>query len=489
MEAAIISTGSFPPIERAQWLEALRSDMPARSGDAPMAPSYADLHFEQLRQDPARAGRMSFSGGGWTIVQRVDDTNAKRANAQAQADIAAGATGLAIVFEGAPNAFGYGLPARPEALAAALHNIPLNRIYLRIDVHPSSRASVDWIIELMRRKKVDPSRLSLSFGIDPAAVFAGNGSLRMSLEALHASMPQSLAHFFAMGIPAVLLEADGRVLHNAGATEAQELGAMIAGAVSHLRMFQEARQPLIYATPHIGFALSVNQDQFLSIAKLRALRRLWAKAQEACGLQPITAKIHAETSYRMLTLRAPENNILRSSMAAFAAAAGGADTISVLPPNLAHGLPDRRGRQIARNSQLVLSEETHLSSLASPAIGSEDLDFLTASLCAAAWEEFRQIEAEGGLLTSLAAGLVQQRVVAARQNGLTHMRDGSVKIVGTTDQLQTRPDLEKVSTLKAERREIARDGVVFCENLPPLRLDEMLDDANAAELDAAPSTN
>ncbi|SFI59928.1 methylmalonyl-CoA mutase family protein [Aerobium aerolatum] len=484
MEAAIISTGSFPPIDRAQWLEALRGEAFARSGEAPVSPSYADLHFEQLRQEPARAGQFPLSGGGWTIVQRVDDVNAKRANAQAQFDIEAGATGLAIVFEGAPNAFGYGLPARPEALAAALHNIPLNRIYLRIDVHPSSRVTIDWIIELMRRKRVDPSRLSLSFGIDPAAVFAGNGSLRMSLEALRASMPQSLAHFFAMGIPATLLEADGRVLHNAGATEAQELGAMMAGAVSHLRMFQEARQPLIYATPHIGFALSVTQDQFLSIAKLRALRLLWAKAQEACGLQPIAAKIHAETSYRMLTLRAPENNILRSSMAAFAAAAGGADTISVLPPNIPHGLPDRRGRQIARNAQLVLSEETHLSSLASPAFGSEELNILTASLCAAAWDEFRQIEAEGGLLNSLGKGMVQQRVTAARQQALAQMQGGKVRIVGTSGQLHLRPDVEKVSTLKAERREVPQDGVVFCDSLPPLRLDEMLDDANIADADA-----
>src|SRR5690606_14737693 len=269
----------------------------------------SDLRFEQLRQDPSTPSLLAHAAPSWTIVQRVDDVDPRRANHQAQEDIAAGATGLAIIFEGAPNAFGYGLPARPEALAAALHNIQLNRIYLRIDVHPSSRASVDWIVELMRRKKVDPARRGLSFGIDPAAIFAGNGSLRMSIEALQASMPQSLAHFFGMGIPAVLLEADGRVFHNAGATEAQELGAMLASAVSHLRMFQEARQPLIYATPHIGFALSVTQDQFLSIAKLRALRLLWAKAQEACGLQPIAAKIHAETSYRMLTLRAPENNI------------------------------------------------------------------------------------------------------------------------------------------------------------------------------------
>lgn len=468
MEAAIINTGTFPPISRAQWLETLRAGGAAlRRGDAPPPLSYSDLQFENLRQNGSQPGAVA---PGWTIVQRVDDSDAKRANHQAQDDIAGGATGLAIVFEGAPNAFGYGLPARPEALAAALHNVQLNRIYLRIDVHPSSRASVDWIVELMRRKKVDPARLSLSFGIDPAAIFAGNGSLRMSIEALKASMPPSLAHFFAMGIPAVLLEADGRVMHNAGATEAQELGVMLASAVSHLRMFQEARQPLVYAAPHIGFALCADQDQLLSIAKIRALRRLWAQLQEACAIPPSPAKVHVETSYRMLSARGVETNILRNTLAAFSAAAGGADTISVLPHTAPLGLAESKARELARNAQLVLAGETHLSLFADPQGSSEDLDILTASLCEAAWEEFRQIEAEGGLLTSLAAGKVQRRVIAARDSRLEKLREHGSGVVGASG---TAAD-DSIAMLKADRREASSDGVVFCESLPPVRLEELL---------------
>ncbi|TIX46390.1 MAG: methylmalonyl-CoA mutase, partial [Mesorhizobium sp.] len=139
---------------------------------------------------------------------------------------------------------------------------------------------------------------------------------------LQESMPQSMAHFFSMGVPGVLLEADGRVFHNAGATEAQELGTMLASAVSYLRMFEKARQPLVYAAPHIGFALSVDQDQLLSMAKVRALRRLWARIQEVCSIPASTASIHAETSYRMMTTADPETNILRTAIACFAPAAG-----------------------------------------------------------------------------------------------------------------------------------------------------------------------
>ena len=227
----------------------------------------------------------------WIVTQRIDDPDPHRANRQALEDIEQGATGLALVFEGAPNAFGYGLPAKPEALAIALHNVPFNRVHIRLDVHPASRASVDWLVVLLGKRRADPAKLSVSFGIDPAAAFAGNGRLRMSIEALRASMPQSLAHFFALGLPGILLEGDGRVFHNAGATEAQELGIALASAVSHLRMFEEARQALVYAAPHIGFSIAVDQDQFLSIAKLQgAAAAVGARAGDL--LDPAGARRH-----------------------------------------------------------------------------------------------------------------------------------------------------------------------------------------------------
>ena len=121
----------------------------------------------------------------------------------------------------------------------------------------------------------------------------------------------------------MLLEADGRVFHNAGATEAQELGIMLASAVSYLRMFEKARQPLVYAAPHIGFALSVDQDQFLSMAKVRALRMLWARVQETCSIPQLPANIHAETSFRMMTALDPETNILRTTIALLRRGRGG----------------------------------------------------------------------------------------------------------------------------------------------------------------------
>lgn len=408
----------------------------------------------------------------WIVSQRIDDPDVGRAKAQAMDDVAQGATGLSLVFEGAPNAFGYGLPRTAKALETVLDGVPLNRVQVRIDAHPWSRAVADWLVAFLGKRRSDPAKLNLSFGIDPAAIFAGTGRLRMSIEALQASMPQSLAHFFSMGVPGVLLEADGRVFHNAGATEAQELGTMLASAVSYLRMFEQARQPLVYAAPHIGFALSVDQDQLLSMAKVRALRRLWARIQETCSIPASTANIHAETSFRMMTMADPETNILRTAIAAFAAAAGGADSISILPHTIAHGLPAGFARRVARNAQLIMANESHIDHVADPAYGSGAVEALTLGLCEAAWDEFQKIEAEGGVLSSLSQGHIQKRVKAAAARRNAAYLTGERAIIGTT--LYPPTSERPVETLAAERRPAFTDGVAVCEPLFPVRVDQSI---------------
>lgn len=477
MDRSILTEAGFPDVDRKQWLELVARSL-GKDTDYESLVSRTDggiaidpLHERVPNAAPLQRGETE---GVWTMVQRLDDPDPARAARQAKEDLAEGAGGLSLVFAGAPNAFGYGLPANPEALATALSEVALRGAHLRIDVHPSSRASVDWLLETLREKRADPARLSLSFGIDPASLFAGTGRLRMSIEALEASMPQSLAGFFAMSLPGILLEADGRVFHNAGATETQELGIMLASAVAHLRMFEEARQPLVYAAPHIGFALSVDQDQFVSMAKIRALRKLWARMQEACDIEPAPVAIHAETSYRMMTQRDPETNILRSTIAAFAAATGGADSISVLPHTITHGLPDAFARRLARNTQLILGKECHAGFVADPAAGAGSIEALTDGLCESAWEEFRRIEAEGGILRSLAAGRIQQRVAAARAERIDRVREGEHKIVGTT--VYTMDRERPVSTLSAKRQPVPTDGTVACDPLPASRLDEGLGD-------------
>ncbi|MER8686715.1 methylmalonyl-CoA mutase subunit beta [Mesorhizobium sp. M0895] len=472
---ALTQDAELPNADRQRWLALAEKALAGGSFEEKLVSHTDDaIRIEPLYERSVTAEPVvrANPGSPWIVSQRIDDPDIGRASAQALEDVAQGATGLSLVFEGAPNAFGYGLPRTAEALEGVLDGVPLNRIQIRIDAHPWSRAVADWLVAFLTKRRSDPAKLNLSFGIDPAAIFAGTGRLRMSIEALQASMPQSLAHFFSMGVPGVLLEADGRVFHNAGATEAQELGTMLASAVSYLRLFEKARQPLVYAAPHIGFALSVDQDQFVSTAKVRALRRLWARVQEACSIPPSTASIHAETSFRMMTAADPETNILRTTIAAFAAAAGGADSIAILPHTIAHGLPAGFARRVARNAQLIMANESHIDHVADPVCGSGAVEALTAELCAAAWQEFQQIEAEGGVLTSLEQGHIQRRVQAASARRNAAYQADERAIVGTT--LHPSKTERPVETLAAERRPAFTEGVAVCEPLFPIRIDQSI---------------
>ena len=160
--------------------------------------------------------------------------------------------------------------------------------------------------------------------------------------------------------------------------------------------------------------LSADADQFLTMAKFRALRLLWARVEQSCGLTPKPVFIAAETAWRMLTQRDPYVNMLRATIATFSAGLGGADSITVLPHTLALGLPDAFARRAARNTQLVLLEESNLAKAADPAAGSGGIEALTQQLCEAAWALFQEIEKAGGVFAALEQNLIQSKVAATR---------------------------------------------------------------------------
>ena len=144
---------------------------------------------------------------------------------------------------------------------------------------------------------------------------------------------------------------------------------MLAAAVAYLRALEAGGCGLDAARAMIYFRLAADADQFLTVAKFRALRKLWARVEDACGLTPRPAFLAAETAWRMMTRRDPYVNMLRATLAVFSAALGGADAVTVLPFTMALGLPDRFARRIARNTQLVLIEEANLAKVGDPAAG------------------------------------------------------------------------------------------------------------------------
>jgi methylmalonyl-CoA mutase len=169
------------------------------------------------------------------------------------------------------------------------------------------------------------------------------------------------------------------------------------------------------------------------MAKFRALRKLWARVEEACGVAPKAAYVAAETAWRMMTRRDPNVNMLRITMAIAAAGLGGADSITALPHTAALGLPDAFARRIARNTQLILLEESNLAKVADPAAGSGAIEDITGKMCAAAWSLFQEIEAMGGAWAALEQGLIQGKVAAVRAQRLEAVARRKDALTGTSD--------------------------------------------------------
>ncbi|WP_432476888.1 methylmalonyl-CoA mutase family protein [Nocardioides sp. GXQ0305] len=211
---------------------------------------------------------------------------------------------------------------------------------------------------------------------------------------------------------------DATTVHERGASDVQELGWALAAVAAYLRTLTAAGVPAGEAARLMEIRLVATDEQLVTVAKLRAVRRLWARMLELCDVEPVEARIHAVTSRPMMSRYDPWVNMLRTTVAAFAAGVGGADAVTVVPFDSPLGDPDEFGRRIARNTSSLLLSESHLGRVADPAGGAWAVEKLTDDLALAAWEELGRIEAEG-------LGAFDERVattVARRDDDVAHRR-------------------------------------------------------------------
>jgi methylmalonyl-CoA mutase len=352
----------------------------------------------------------------WRIMQRIDHPDAAQANAQALHDLENGATGLTLVFAGANGAHGFGLDPSAEAVEKILDGIFIDAgIGIELQIGPQSRMAAIHVAEYIKRKGISPADCDIRFGLDPLGSCAVWGFSPYAWADVVPAVTSAAKGLAAMGFKGPLAAADGRVIHDAGGSEVQELAFVLACGVAYLRAIEQSGTALEDAQGMVYARLSADADQFLTLAKFRALRLLWARIEKASGLAPKPLFIAADTAWRMLTQRDAYVNMLRATMATFSAGLGGANSITVLPHTLALGLPDPFARRAARNTQLVLLEESNLAKVADPAAGSGGIETLTRELCEAAWALFQETEKAGGLFASLEQNLIQQKVAATRK--------------------------------------------------------------------------
>jgi methylmalonyl-CoA mutase len=430
-EEPVTFTAGFSAATREAWRKLVDGVLKGAPFERLGSTTYDGLRIDPLPERRPNAEPVAARAGSvaWQVLARIDHPDPALANTAARDELENGATGLSLVFAGAIGDHGFGLPPHGQTLARVLEGVDIAGTAIELDVSPTAEAAIDATLAkdltLLRQAK------DLRIGHDPlgAMALAGSASRRWTDEAPH--FARRLAALARDGWQK-LAAADGRVIHNAGGSEAQELAFVLSAALAYLRALEAAALPLEQARGMIFFRLAADADQFLGIAKFRAVRKLWAHVEMACGLSPVPAFVTAETAWRMMTQRDPHVNMLRATIAVFAAAAAGADAIGVLPFTAALGLPDAFARRNARNTQLVLRDESNLAKVADAAAGSGAVEDLTDQLCAAAWTQFQEIEAAGGCAAALESGMIQSKVAAVQARRQAAIASGKDSLTGAS---------------------------------------------------------
>ncbi|MFE1171074.1 methylmalonyl-CoA mutase family protein [Streptomyces sp. NPDC058773] len=434
---------AFPDADRAQWQRlvegVLRKSGVAEATGAAAEDALATDLQDGIRVRPlytaedgtaalghpgfppfVRAGRPEGTTvAGWDVRQRHVHTDPQRANESVLADLENGVTSVWLtVGDG-------GVPV--AGLEQALQGVYLDLAAVVLDAGADFAAAAEELLRLYTASGAPLREAAGCLGADPLGLLARTGDdtkLRLQLESAARMAARCTAD--APGVRA--LAVDALPYHEAGGSAAEELGTSLATGVAYLRQLTESGLGIDDACRQLEFRYAATADQFQTIAKLRAARRLWARVAEVCGASPAASaqRQHAVSSTVMMTRRDPWVNMLRTTVAGLSAGVGGADAVTVLPFDAALGLPDAFARRIARNTQSVLLEESHLSKVIDPAGGSWYVESLTEELARAAWAWFQEIEGAGGQAAALRSGKIAGRLAATwerRSADLAHRRE------------------------------------------------------------------
>ncbi len=364
--------------------------------------------------------------GAWLIRQSFEHPDLEQTNREILADLRGGVSAIELVIDPSGSdgvAIGNG-----DDLSRALADVILEAAPVSLD----AGALGLWAGELLEAKLKGVAAPGTAFNVDPIGTLMRTGD--------PAKADIAAAARFALRVrerlpEATALRIDARPVHEAGGTEAQEIAAALSAGIAYLRALTESGLAIDDAAKSQLFTFAIGPDVLVETSKLRALRLCWARVLEASGAAPQcrAARIHAISSRRMMTRVDAHTNILRVTCAAFAAGIGGADAITTLPFTDALGLPTPFSRRVARNTQLVLMEESRLDHVADPAGGAWFVEKLTREFAELAWSKMQALEAQGGIVAALNSGVLQREVAetrAARQAAFARRMEA---ITGVTD--------------------------------------------------------
>lgn len=371
-------------------------------------------------------------GAGWSIEQIVVAADPAAANKNVLAELEGGASGVVLQIE-APGQVGIPIASSAD-MARVLTGVYLDFAPITVDAGLGAQTAARHLQEAIAILAAPADKVQVRFDLDPVGTLARTGhAIKPAEEAIAQAL--SLAKDLRTAFPnARTIRVDGRVAHEAGASEGQELAVMASSLLAYLRAFEATGISVADALAQMTVTLAADTDLFLTVAKLRAARRIIARIAQASGASQAASgvRLAVTSSARMMTRRDPWTNMLRTTAATLGAAFGGADAVTVLPHTWALGRPDPFACRIARNTQIVAQAESSLGRVADPAGGSWYVESLTADLAANAWKRFQDIEKAGGILKGLESGAIVRDIAATARARDDAIATGRRQLTGTS---------------------------------------------------------
>ncbi len=427
-------SGAFPDADESQWREAVSKALKGANPDRlnrttadglTIKPLYREADWPSASDPLGHPGIAPFLRAPdverdrflpWDIRQSFRHPDPAATNQEILRDLERGVSSIEIVID--PSGEQGCAIASTSDMATALSGIDASLATIALD---AAGATAGYGLEAAAQladwaaTQTSPETAKLAFNLCPLAALSRLGTLEESLDSAFARTSHLITPLLDALPAASFIRIDATAMHDAGATEAQELAGLIAQGIDTLKRLDAAGLPPETIAPKLVFALSIGPNYGVEIARLRAARRLWARCLEALGLPQTPMRLQAISARRMLTKRDPWVNLLRNTAACFAAGVGGADIVTLRAFTDAIGVAEELGRRTARNTQIIAQEESQLGRVSDPAGGAWFIETHADELCQTAWGLFQQIEADGGFGAALLDDKIQSDVAVARK--------------------------------------------------------------------------
>ena len=454
-----MSTNSFcadlNSSEGQEWLSSVKRVLKDKDFDSLKTDTLDEIKLEPLYADNLKTdpiiGREL--GTPWQIVQRFDSGSVSMINQELKLANSSGCNYFDFVLPDAPIAYSRGIQiGKVQEIPKLFEGIEIAELVVRITGSLDAIPFVAAVHEYADKINVKSPDLSLEQSFD--LTLSNYGCVRREeaefrVQHLH----DQLKTLNSLNEKCKLVSADARIWHNAGANNIVELALCISQFVENMRLCEKNEIGPQDFLNRMTISLATGVNQFANIAKFRSIRVLITSVIEHCKLNPVHIPIHAESSWRMMTIHDPWVNLLRTTIACFSAGIGGAESISILPFSYVIGNSSLANR-LTRTTQKILIEESNLGIVSDPAAGSGVIENLTQNYCEQAWEMFQKIEQLGGLFKASEVGFIQETIKTTEQQRSENVQTGQLVITGINsfpNISEELPKIEKVTLQPAEK--------------------------------------